>query len=98
MEKSDYNQVANYVYLDTNININIGTRGPDEYFSEALEQACGGNTAVGTINNEADFWNSLEVNCIPKDIVNMTVEDYPLFLTERRKLMAKKIRDYYCSL
>lgn len=97
-KKSEYNQVANYVYLDTSINISIGKREPNDYFSAALRQAQGKPEKVGTISDEHDFWSSLEVNCIPKDIINMNTDDYPRFLQERRKLMAMKIRNYYNSL
>ena len=97
-EKSQYNQVANYVYLDTSINIAIGKRAPNDYFAAALEQACGGGSSIGTIYNENDFWESLDVNCIPRDTIYMQATEYPQFLQERRKLMARKIRDYYKAL
>ena len=95
---SEYNQVANYVYLDTSINISIGERAPSDYFSQALEQTHGGSTGTGTISDEKEFWSSLESNCIPKSVLNMTAEDYPRFLQERRSLMARKIRGYYGAL
>ncbi|MCD8394881.1 MAG: hypothetical protein LUC85_08635 [Bacteroidales bacterium] len=37
-------------------------------------------------------------NCIPSDIFEMGLDDYDRFLTERRQLMAAKIRSYYESL
>jgi hypothetical protein len=100
-EKSQYNQVANYVYLDTSVNISIGKNAPNKYFGTALRQARGEtvDTPVGTITTDAsDFWNNLNVNAIPKSVVDMTAEDYSTFLAERRKLMAEKIKDYYYSL
>ena len=97
-ERSKYNQVANYVYLDTSININIGMRAPNDYFSEALEQSKGGSSVVGTINNEQDFWNSLETNCIPKNVVSMTADNYLEFLLARRKMMAEKMKNFYYAL
>jgi len=99
-EKSLYNQVANYIHLDTGINITIGNNAPCEYFGDALKQARGETLSrpTGTIYNESDFWLSLKANSIPADIVNMTAVDYSYFLTERRKLMARKIRDYYYAL
>jgi hypothetical protein len=41
---------------------------------------------------------NLRTHCIPDGIEQMTVMDYPGFLTERRKLMARKIRHYFESL
>lgn len=95
---SEYNQVANYAYLDTSINISIGKRAPGDYFTQALEQTRNGGTGTGTISSEAEFWSSLESNCIPTGVLDMTAEDYPRFLQERRSLMAKKIRGYYGAL
>jgi uncharacterized protein with ParB-like and HNH nuclease domain len=99
-EKSLYNQVANYVYLDTSVNIAIGNHAPIEYFGNALKRARGDADAltVGTITNEDDFWGSLAANAIPNDVVGMTAEHYRLFLEERRRLMAKKIKEYYFAL
>ena len=37
-DKHDYNQVANYAYLDTPVNIKIGKKAPKEYFNEALAE------------------------------------------------------------
>ena len=41
---------------------------------------------------------NLIINCIPENIVLMNVSHYEDFLLERRKLMAKKIKEYYYSL
>jgi len=101
-EKSQYNQAANYVYLDTSINISIGKQAPNEYFGTALKQVKAElsdiEKRIGTLTTEADFWNSLKVNCIPADVVEMTSADYTRFLQERRRLMARKIKEYYYSL
>ena len=42
--------------------------------------------------------SNLAENALPEDIVNMTVDDYDRFLSERRKLMAAMIEKYYKSL
>lgn len=97
-DKSRYNQIANYAYLDTGVNISIGKSAPNDYFSKALEQCTTKGIAVGTITDENLFWDNLKANCIPKEIVSMTAEDYPEFLTCRRNMMAKKIERYYKSL
>ena len=41
---------------------------------------------------------NLRTHCIPEGIEQMTVMDYPSYLIERRKLMARKIRLYFESL
>lgn len=96
-DKNFYNQVANYAYLDTGVNISVGKKEPKEYFSEALA-GCGGTQTVGTITDETEFWANLDANCIPREVVNMTYADYTEFLKQRRVMMAQKIRKYYESL
>lgn len=97
-DKSRYNQAANYAYLDTTVNIAIGKRAPNDYFSAALAQCGTGESNVGTIDDENAFWENLALNCIPKEVLSMTAEDYPAFLQKRRALMAAKIKRYYYSL
>jgi hypothetical protein len=97
-EKSKYNQVANYVYLDTQVNISIGKKAPAEYFGIVQEQCNTRVKKIGTIVNEEDFRANLAANCIPEEIVNLTVADYEDFLLERRRLMAAKIKEYYNAI
>ena len=95
VDAAKYNQVANYLYLETQVNISIGKKAPAEYFGIALEQCNTGSMQIGTIINKDDFNVNLAANCIPSNIMTMTVSDYDAFLLERRKLMAAKIKAYY---
>ena len=97
-DKSIYNQVANYTYLDTGVNIAVGKKAPSEYFNIAMEQSRTGNTTIGTITSEQDFFVNLTANCIPRMVLEATAADYPAFLVERRRQMASKIKEYYLSL
>lgn len=97
-DKTRYNQVANYAFLDTGVNISIGKKAPNVYFAQALAQCDTGVIEVGTITDKEDFWNNLETNCIPREVVNMTADDYSTFLAQRRAMMAAKIKKYYYSL
>ena len=97
-DKSKYNQVANYTYLDTGVNISIGKKAPNEYFTKAKEQCACGECYIGTILNADDLYRNLEINCIPATILNMQACNYDEFLHERRKMMAEKIRKYYYSI
>ena len=97
--KSQYNQVANYTYLETPVNISIGNSAPNEYFSRAFEQCRTGIASAGTILDAAVLKENLDVNCVPADVVSMSIDDYEtVFLPARRKLMAEKIRKYYEAL
>lgn len=97
-DKSTYNQVANYAYLDTGVNISVGDKAPSEYFNEAMKQCDDKKLVAGTITDRTELLKNLELNSIPQSIVNMTASDYPSFLQQRRVMMAKKIKDYYYSL
>lgn len=97
-EKSIYNQIANYTYLDGPVNKYISNDPPELYLNSVLTSIDTGNPIFGLITNNEDFWKTLKINCIPKDILYMTVKDYPTFLQERRVKMANKIKNYYNSL
>ena len=98
--KSEYNQVANYTYTQTEININIGKKSPSDYLGYVKNVQCaGGPTKYGAISD----YNTLAVNleedcCIPVDIIDMNVDNYPDFLARRRKLIAQRLKEYYFSL
>lgn len=96
--KNLYNQDANYVYLDTQVNKSIGKQAPFEYFSEALKQCETKEITCGSITDINILKTNLATNCIPFEVCTMTHSDYELFLEKRRKLMAKKIKNYYYSL
>ena len=97
-DRQKYNQVANYAYLDTGVNISIGMKAPNDYFAIAKKQCETGEMLIGTITNREEYNNNLATNCIPSNIINMTAVDYPEFLLQRRTMMAKKIKEYYYNL
>ncbi|MDO5553677.1 MAG: DUF262 domain-containing protein [Planctomycetia bacterium] len=97
-EKSKYNQIANYIYLDTTINKTISDQQPGIYFATAFNQCRTGNVKIGDILDENDLKKNLATNCIPQCILDMNASQYEEFLLMRRTLMAQKIRQYYDSL
>lgn len=97
-EKSRYNQEGNYAYLDTQVNKSIGKKAPHEYFSDAKKQCETGIITVGSITDWEQLCNNLAANCIPMTVFAMDYNNYDEFLTERRKMMASKIRKYYEKL
>ncbi len=98
MERGKYNQIANYVYMQQEVNIAVGNKAPDAYFSEVLEQCHGGVLKYGGISSLDELHDNLKSNCVPESIFTMTLDHYDEFLKERRKLMAEKMREYYFSL
>lgn len=97
-EKIQYNQIANFTYLDTQVNKDISDAAPNVYFTNAIKQCEEGNARYGNITNLNCLKTNMAENCIPEQIVDMDYSDYPDFLIDRRKLMAAKIKDYYYSL
>jgi len=98
MSRGQYNQIANYAVTQSEINIAIGSKEPRVYFRELREQCQGGPRRYGNITDPDVLRENLRMHCIPEGVEDMTVEDYPAFLSERRKLMARKIRSYFESL
>ena len=96
--KGRYNQVANFTYLDTQVNKAISDDAPCEYFGVILEQCRTKNVQIGNITDENELVANLAENAIPSDVLKMNVKDYDRFLIERRKLMASMIEKYYKSL
>ena len=98
LTKSDYNQVANFVYMQTEINVRIGNKSPLDYFSVLKVQCNGGDLKYGGITNMDELLHNLSENDIPESIMEMTIADYHPFLEHRRKLIAAKLRKYYNQL
>lgn len=97
-DRSRTNQIANFVYAETGINVRIGNNPPKIYFEEIRKQAAGGKAKYGGISSEDQLMENLADNCIPEMIFEANAENFEEFLAERRKLMAVKIKNYYKSL
>ena len=95
---SRYNQVANFVIAQSEINIAIGNTAPEVYFAELAEQCSGGARKYGGITSMDEMRQNLETNCLPADLLNGRVPTFDDFLEERRHLMAAKIRQFFETL
>lgn len=93
-----YNQIANYAYTQSEINIKIKDRAPNEYMAIIKKQIEDKDAILCNITNEENLKDNLTANCIPEGFSTYTYEDYEKFLEERRILMAKKIENFYKSL
>jgi len=98
LNRGQYNQIANYVLMQQEINIKVGKKSPKEYFYQLLDQVQNGDKIYGAIDNLDELKTNLKSQCIPEDIFEMDISDYPDFLMMRRKLMSQKMREYYNSL
>ncbi len=98
MSRGQYNQIANYVVAQSEINIAISNKEPSKYMQQVLEQCSGGELAYGNITDLEALRENLRMNCIPEGLEHMSIENYSDFLSERRYLMAQRIRLYFESL
>ena len=97
--RSIYNQVANYTYLDTPINIAVGDKAPNVYFKDAFESAEKTGHVFGYPMTVGELEINLTQNCIPLGVKDWDYNDYQdKFLVQRRMMMAKKIEEYYKKL
>ncbi len=96
--QSSYNQIANYVVMQSEINIAIKAKPPKNYFSEVIEQCQNGRLRLGGIRDLEQLRENLKSHCIPDEMESITADNYEEFLNERRQLISYKIRDYYKTL
>ena len=97
-KQGDYNQIANFALTETAINIAIKDHPPKEYMDWIATQIASGTLKIGEITSQSELSVNLEENAIPAFISEVSAENYPAFLEERRRLMAHKIREYYETL
>lgn len=97
-ERGLYNQIANYVYTQSEINVKIKDQAPKEYMAQVKEQCTGGNAVYGGIDSLEKLKVNMAANCIPEDIFDMDYTRFEEFLEQRRHLMAQKIQQYYAIL
>lgn len=93
-----YNQIANYVVAQSEINIAIGDKAPALYFSQLAEQCDGGKRRYGGITSQKELMGNMEQHCIPADIFDELSDDYEGSLEARRQLMSGRIREYFDAL
>lgn len=90
-----YNQFANFIYLETPLNIKIGDKEPAVYLQEIIDHLGKNDMRLSGITTIEDLKNNLCECDIPEMILDGTVDNYDEFLKNRRKLMAIHIRKYW---
>ena len=66
--------------MQSEINIKVGNKAPDEYFDIIRRQMQGGNNLLSGIVSEDHLLENLKMNCIPPEIQNMSIDNYFNFL------------------
>ena len=98
LPRGRYNQIANFVLAQSEINIAIGDRPPEVYFGELAAQCDGGTKTYGGITDAAELRANLRTSCVPESMLDGPIPDYDDFLDQRRKLMAQKIKTWFEAL
>lgn len=98
LPQSQYNQIANYVIAESQVNIAISNKEPATYFRQLHEQVDGGPKKYGNITDPLKLDENFRMNCIPDGVLGMSIDDYSGFLEARRQLMAQKIHTFFKSL
>ena len=96
--RGEYNQIANFVLAQSEINIAIGDKAPEKYFAELADQCAGKKKKYGGITDEKAMRENLRMHCLPELLLDGDIPDYNDFLESRRQLMARKIKTWFESL
>ena len=98
LARGRYNQIANFVLAQSEINIAIGDRAPEVYFKELAEQCAGGAKKYGGITDRDELRANLRMSCLPESLIDGKIPSFDDFLEQRRKLMAQKIKTWFEAL
>ena len=98
LTRGRYNQIANLVLSQSEINIGIGDKAPEAYFEDLAEQCNGGPKKYGGITEPEKMRANLRMSCLPEYVLNGDIPEFDDFLEQRRKLMAHKIKTYFEAL
>ena len=98
MARGRYNQIANFVLAQSEINIAIGDKAPETYFANLAKQCDGGPKKYGGITKRTELRANLRMSCLPESMIDGVIPDYDDFLEQRRKLMSLKIKTWFETL
>lgn len=95
LSSATYNQIANYVIAQSEINIAIGSKAPEVYFAQLAQQVNANTGQYGGITDRQQLIENMQVSCLPLTMLDGEIKEFKDFLEERRKLMALKIRQWF---
>lgn len=98
LPRTKYNQIANFTLTQQEVNIAIGDKAPSVYMAEVRQQVNGGKIKYGGITSEAAMTKNFEINSIPPRMLIDGEMEYDEFLSERRSLMAARMREHFLNL
>jgi hypothetical protein len=92
--RGEYNQIANLVLTQQEINIAIGDKPPIKYFAELIAQCSGGAKKYGNITDLSLLKENLQSHAVPLELLESEIP-FPEYLELRRIAMAKIIKQYF---
>ena len=98
LSRGRYNQIANFVLAQSEINIAIGDKAPETYFADVAKQCDGGVKKYGGITARDELRANLRMSCLPESMIDGLIPAYDAFLEQRRKLMSQKIKAWFEAL
>lgn len=97
-KQNKYNQIANYALTQQEVNIKISDNEPSIYIEQVKNQCETKELVYGGIDNIEELRINFQMNCIPEYMLEGNIPDFETFLSDRQKLMAKKLKTYYDKL
>src|SRR3954454_1637457 len=79
LARGRYNQIANFVLAQSEINIAIGDKAPNVYFKDLADQCAGGKRKYGGITDADALSASLLMHCLPVSLLTGTFMPYDDF-------------------
>lgn len=95
IERSDYNKIANFVYLRDDINIKVSDLEPKQYMAKVTQYS---GSFGSDVSSDDLLAKNLKDSALPELLCEATYEDFFDFMVERRKLMALIVKEYYETL
>ncbi|MDQ9020153.1 DUF262 domain-containing protein [Acinetobacter sichuanensis] len=97
-KKSDYNQVANYTFTEQQSNIKLGNLAPKDYMAKVHTELAQSKNECTSLKDVEALKANMQLNCIPESLDTSDYTHYNDFLSQRRQLMAQKIKAFYLGL
>ena len=92
--RGEYNQIANLVLTQQEINIAIGDKPPIKYFAELVMQCSGRDKKYGNITDLSVLKMNMQSHAVPLELLDSEIP-FPEYLELRRIAMAGILKQYF---
>ncbi|CAB5032952.1 MAG: DUF262 domain-containing protein [Actinobacteria bacterium] len=92
--RGEYNQIANLVLTQQEINIAIGDKPPIKYFAELAMQCSGRDKKYGNITDLSVLKMNMQSHAVPLELLDSEIP-FPEYLELRRIAMAGILKQYF---